>query len=181
MGRLLRWLEATGLLLWVCGLGASAVTAGRTTAHREAHGLYLPAAGPSPLRFQSPRPASRLVFPPLPLPHCTGARTDASPTNSAPPVPTPALATNRPVSAVHVTGPSPVPAPSQPIEGLPSPSAPEDQTPPAAQGLDSRLLLEYLAPLPTNRPARNELSSPAFVPPVAPAPARSSQATYESR
>ncbi len=181
MGKLLRWLETTGLVLGVCGLGASAVTAARTTAHRAASTSYLPAAGPPSLRFQSSRSISRRVLPPLLLTERPGAGTEGPATNSTQPAAIPAVATNRPVSAVRVTNSSPLPVPSQRLEDLPSLPAPEEQSSSPAQGLDSRLLLEYLAPLPTNRPARNELSCPVFVPPVAPAPARSSQATYESR
>jgi hypothetical protein len=183
MGRFLRWLEAIGLALWVCGLGASAVTAARAAAHRAASPCYLPAAGPSPLRFQSSRPISRLVLPPLLAPDRLGARAGGPTTNSPQPAPaqTPASATNRSVSAVRVTGASPVPAPSQPLEGLPSLPAPEDQNSSTAQGIDQRLLLEYLGPLSTNGPGRNRLSSPLFVPPLVPLAPRSSQATYESR
>jgi hypothetical protein len=181
MARLLRWLEAIGLALWVCGLGVPATAAARTPAHCAAHRFYLPAAGPSPLRFQAPRPVSRLVLPPLPSPDRPGAGMGGSATNPAPPDATSLPATNRPVSAVRVMGPAPLPAPSPRLEGLPSLPAPEDQTSAATQGIDPRLLLEYLAPLPTTGPARNGLPGPVFIPPVAPPAPRSSQATYESR
>ena len=181
MARLLRWLEAIGLALWVCGLGASAVTAARTPAHGAAPKCYLPATGPSPLRFRSSRPISRLVLPPLPLPELPSAGPGGAVTNSVEPAATPASATNRPVSAVRVTGASPLPAPFQSLEGLPFLPAPEAQNSSTVQGIDPRLLLEYLLPLSTNGPARNGLSGPVFVPPVAPAAPPSSQATYESR
>lgn len=181
MGRLLRWLEGIGLALWVCGLGASAVTAARAAAHRAASRPYLPAVGPPPLRFQSSRPMSRLVLPPLLVSNRPGAGTGGPATNSALPAPPPASPTNRPVSEVRVTVASPPPAPSRPIEGLPSFPALEDQNSSTAQGIDPRLLLEYLGPLSTNGPARNPLISPVFVPPLAPSASRSSQATYENR
>jgi|GEM_PF-2690632 len=181
MARLLRWLEAIGLALWVCGLGASAVTAAWTPAHRAAPRFYLPATGPCPLRFQSSSPISRLVLPPLPLPDRPGAGPGGAATNSVQPAATLASATNRPVSAVRVTGASPLPAPSQRLEGLSSLSAPEDPNSSTTQGIDPQLLLEYLAPLSTNGPVRNGVSGPVFVPPVAPSAAPSSQATYESR
>jgi hypothetical protein len=181
MGRLLRWLEPIGLALWVCVLGASAVTAARAAARRAASACYLPVEGPSPLRFQSSRPISRPTLPPLLLPDRLGAGPGGSATNSAQPASALASATNPSISSVRVTGASPVPAPSQPLEGLPSLIAPEDQNSAAAQGIDQRLLLEYLGPLSTNGPARNRSSSPAFVPPMAPSASRSSQATYESR
>ncbi|MGO8676353.1 MAG: hypothetical protein ACLQVX_10845 [Limisphaerales bacterium] len=183
MGRLLRWLEGIGLALWVCGLGASAVTAARAAAHRGASRPYLPVAGTPPLRFQAARPISRLVLPPLLLSNRAGAGLDGSTTNSAQPALSQATGTNRLISAVRVTDAASPPAPSQPAEGLPSFPAPDDSNPGASQGIDQRLLLEYLGPSATNGPARksNKLSNPIFVPPVGPSAPRSSQATYQNR
>jgi hypothetical protein len=181
MARLLRSLEAIGLVLWIFGLGAGAVTAARACAHRVPSTPYLPWSGPAPLRFEAARPISRPAWPPLLPPNRSGGGKDGPATDSAPLAMAPLPLTNPPISAVRVMSPAPLPVAAPRLDVLPSSPVPEDQNSAPFLGIDQRLLIEFLGTLPTNGPARNRLSSPVFIPPLAPPPPRPSQATYESR
>jgi len=180
MAKRRRLLEAASLVCALC-LPASPTEAGPTVATATRAPLpYLRALGPAPLRFQSPRPVAQpALLASLRQRDSLPAASNRVATGSTNAPAEQASSTNTIVPTIVASAPAHGPSlPERPAEfALPFPIDPGTAQAPV---LDPQLVLQYLTPSATNT-SHAKLDWPAFIPPMAPPPQRSSQATYERR